>query len=359
MPIRQRCLACRRVYDLDKKICSCGARLTRHVFLVTDIGGRRYTRTLGRCTRTYAEEIYVKWKAELLHPTTAPPPSLKEICDNHIHRMKAEGHTYWRKVELFFQRAVNFFGDVPAHSITPVMAQQFKTLLDSGSLSPAYVDRHVSELKAAWNTSLDLPNPFRRVKLNRPDNTTIERLTPEEERKLLATAKRGIPKAPRYLYEIVLVAIHTGLRRGDILNLHSSQVDFQEHLITVRIMKTNKTHRIPMNKTLRDALLAIRPKDEGYYFLSHRVTDRPYNDFEGAWKTLKKAAGITRPFRFHGLRHHFATKLLRETGNLALVSKLLDHSSTAVTEKYAHVLMSDMREAVKKLDMYPDMYPNS
>lgn len=347
MPIRQRCLKCSRITRYEDKVCSCGALLKKHIYLICEVGGKRRTRTLGKCSRSEAEEIYSAWKIKLIKGDTAPPPSLKEICDAHIQRMQAEGKGYWKKVVLFFERALVFFGNIPAHTITPVMAQRFKTQLDSGSLAPAYVDRHIAELKAAWHTSLDLPNPFKRVRLNRPDNRVTECLTADEEKRLLETARRGVPRAPRFFYEMVLLAIHTGLRRQNILRLHTDEVDFENNQIAIW-QKGNRLHVVPMNETVRTALLAIKP-ESGYFFTS-KYGKGPYTRFEGSWKRLKKLADLDRPFRFHGLRHHFATTMLRETGNLLVVQKLCGHSSPTVTERYAHVLPEDMRDAVAKLD---------
>jgi integrase len=156
---------------------------------------------------------------------------------------------------------------------------------------------------------------------------------------------------------IVLVAMHTGLRRENILSLHTDQdvegssgyVDFQERKIRVR-QKRDLTHEVPMNATVYEALLRIRPESPGYYFPSRYKRNRPYTRFEGAWKTLKEAAGITRPFRFHDLRHHCATKALKATGNLALVGKFLGHRNLSTTGKYAHILMEDLREAARLLE---------
>jgi integrase len=68
---------------------------------------------------------------------------------------------------------------------------------------------------------------------------------------------------------------------------------------------------------------------------------------ETEWKRLRKRAGVV-GFRFHDYRHDFATKLLRQTGNLKLVSRALNHSSTKTTERYAHVVDDDLRLALEQ-----------
>jgi integrase len=67
-----------------------------------------------------------------------------------------------------------------------------------------------------------------------------------------------------------------------------------------------------------------------------------------AWRSLRKQSGVT-GLRFHDLRHDFATKLLRQTGNLELVRKALNHADIKTTARYAHVIDSDVAEALQQL----------
>ncbi|TCP90954.1 site-specific recombinase XerD [Rhizobium sp. PP-CC-2G-626] len=71
-----------------------------------------------------------------------------------------------------------------------------------------------------------------------------------------------------------------------------------------------------------------------------------YHGAKTEWQRLRKRSGVT-DFRFHDIRHDFATKLLRATGNLKIVSKALNHSDISVTAKYAHVDRTDVREAME------------
>jgi integrase len=73
-----------------------------------------------------------------------------------------------------------------------------------------------------------------------------------------------------------------------------------------------------------------------------------YSGLKTAWKRLRAAAGMT-DFRFHDLRHDFATKLLRDTGNLKLVQKALNHADIKTTMKYAHVMDDEVAAALDRV----------
>ena len=70
------------------------------------------------------------------------------------------------------------------------------------------------------------------------------------------------------------------------------------------------------------------------------------------WKKVRKKAGVT-GFRFHDFRHNLATKVLRETGNLKLVQRLLNHSDIATTTRYAHVLDGEVADALERVTKSP------
>jgi integrase len=85
----------------------------------------------------------------------------------------------------------------------------------------------------------------------------------------------------------------------------------------------------------------------------HRKGERLPLTYAGAkseWQAMRKRAG-GKGFRFHDVRHDFATKLLRETGNLKLVSRALNHADVKTTARYAHVVDSDLSEALQGLSL--------
>ena len=129
------------------------------------------------------------------------------------------------------------------------------------------------------------------------------------------------------LYPVVVVAISTGMRRGEILGLHWSQVDLIRERITLYETKNGDRRGVPLAAvalTLLRALHENRRIDTELVFPSPRV-DRPIQ-FEKAWKAALAEAGIC-DFRFHDLRHCAASYLVMNGASLAEVGDILGHKS--------------------------------
>lgn len=144
-------------------------------------------------------------------------------------------------------------------------------------------------------------------------------LTSEEYEMLLASAHSAIRP-------IIVLAVNTGLRKSNILNLYWSQVDMKSRRIRV-VLKGNKRHSVRMND---DALLAIANIEgrEGRVFET--------TNFRRRWERALGDSKIEQ-FRFHDLRHTFASWLLLGGARLIEVCLALGHSDITMTQRYAHL----------------------
>ncbi len=123
--------------------------------------------------------------------------------------------------------------------------------------------------------------------------------------------------------------------------------------------KGGKLVTVPITDTIREILWPLQGHHPEYVFtyLAQRTRDGrvqgqrypiTYSGVKIAWRRLRKRAAVV-GFRFHDFRHDFASKLLRETGNLKLVQKALNHSDLKVTGRYAHVLDEEIAEAMERV----------
>ena len=123
--------------------------------------------------------------------------------------------------------------------------------------------------------------------------------------------------------------------------------------------KGGKLVMTPITSAVREILWSLRGHHPEYVFtyVARRTRDGriqgqryplTYSGLKIAWRRLRKRAGVT-GFRFHDFRHDFATKLLRETGNLKLVQRALNHSDLKSTTRYAHVLDDEIAEALESV----------
>lgn len=160
------------------------------------------------------------------------------------------------------------------------------------------------------------------------------------------------PEPQRFLDPLtvaVILSMNTGLRRGELLSLLWSDVDLKDEYLTVRgaHAKTGDTRHLPLNEEAVSTLKAWM-KDSDSKERVFAVT----TSFKKSWKALLDKARITR-FRWHDLRHHFASRLVQAGVPLNTVRELLGHGSLAMTLRYAHLAPSQAREAVKKLAPVP------
>ena len=149
----------------------------------------------------------------------------------------------------------------------------------------------------------------------------------------------------------------TGWRLNECF-LRWSEVDWSARQI-VKLGKDDKRINLTITPTIRDILWPLRGHHPNFVFTYicergelGRVKDQryplTYGGVQTYWRRLRKRAGVA-GFRFHDYRHDFATKLLRATGNLRLVQKALGHASIKTTTRYAHVLDSEVAEAMEAL----------
>jgi integrase len=175
-------------------------------------------------------------------------------------------------------------------------------------------------------------------------------LTAEEEKSLLQAAEG---KMRGQLREVIVVGLNTGMSLEELINLKWQNIDlFRRTLISTR-EKSDVTRTIPLNQTLL-ALLKGKSKIQsisGYVFYNKA------NNKLDRWKLktqFNKAVSDARisHFRFHDLRHTFATRLVQSGVDLYKVSKLLGHKDISTTQRYAHHYPESLRSGVEILDCY-------
>ena len=161
-----------------------------------------------------------------------------------------------------------------------------------------------------------------------------------------------LPSLPHYgdhVTPAVLLSINTGLRRGELLKLRWKSIDFARRLLTVEgpDSKTRQTRHVPLNGEAMRVLESWREQSGDGPRVFEIATG-----FKTAWGHILKRANIV-GFRWHDLRHHFASRLVQHGVPLNTVRDLLGHSSIAMSLRYAHLAPDQRREAVAMLNQRP------
>jgi integrase len=151
---------------------------------------------------------------------------------------------------------------------------------------------------------------------------------------------------------MVNLILHTGLRRGEVFSLCWEDIDLDSPILHVRAAnaKSSKDRYIPLNKDVVTLLKGWRLRSgnrEGLVF--RNPAGYQLRDIKRQWIKLMKAAEIS-DFRFHDLRHDFASRLVQASVDLYRVKDLLGHSTITLTERYSHLQPRHLRDAVQKLE---------
>ena len=206
------------------------------------------------------------------------------------------------------------------------------------------VNRDIAVLKRLFNLAMDWnlvdKNPLKKAALFRVEEKLMRVLTPDEELRLIEAA------APHFR-PLIIVAINTGMRRGELLGLHWEQVDLQTGTIAVEHSKSGRVRHIPINKTAMETLNELPGPRAGHVF---HYRGLPIKDTKTAFKGAVRRAKIPH-CRFHDLRHTFATRLVLAGVDLATVKELMGHASISTTMRYAHPSPPHKRDAVARLEL--------
>jgi integrase len=211
-------------------------------------------------------------------------------------------------------------------------------------VTPASVNRELACLKHMFSMALlwgDLSvNNIRLIKNFKEPPGRMRYLMEDEEDLLLS-------ESSSYLKLIVVFAIETGMRKGEILNLQWSAVDLVNGMIRIEKTKNNEGRIIPISNRLYDTLIGMGPIVGNQYVFAHD-NGRRYRDIKDGFANACKRAGI-QDFRFHDLRHTFATRLLMKGVDSRIIQVLLGQKSQVMTARYTHIPLITLRQAVDRL----------
>jgi integrase len=267
----------------------------------------------------------------------------------------------------------------PLTTITVERIESWKARRLSEGRSPSTVLRDLFALSSVLRRAVKegelAENPVRRVDKPRIDRRGKVRFLDDTEESRLRTAleardqrmKRDreaanaqrlrlgeplltpLPHFGDHLTPAVLITMNTGLRRGELLKLPWASVDFNRRLLTVegRNAKSRQTRHVPLNDEAAHVLHRWREQSGGKGRVFEIATG-----FKTSWAKLLRRAGITR-FRWHDLRHHFASRLVQRGVPLNTVRDLLGHSTVQMSLRYAHLAPDQRRQAVAKLNEKP------
>jgi len=250
---------------------------------------------------------------------------------------------------------VPYFGAMRLSSISAEHIEQYKACKRKAGLSERTVNLHLGCLAKCLRCAHEWGNTdfvpiIKKIKAPTPE---MSFLTPQESDRLLEYTRANEP----IWHPMILTALRTGMRRGELFALHWEDVDLNRRKITVRrsmvngLMSSPKSHRtryVPISPELITILSALaRPR--GHVFLSEKGTPMGWHYAHKHLHRIMLAAGV-KPVQWHAFRHTFASQLASAGVPLTVVKELLGHSDIQMTMRYAHFAPSLYDSAVDVLD---------
>lgn len=265
----------------------------------------------------------------------------QEYFELHCKVNNKSWHTFDAKNIVILNR---FFGGKCLHEITPRMIEQFKAQR-AEIVKPSTINRNLAGLKSIYNKAIAWKrfsgtNPVKEIKLYKENNQRLRYLEKEE-------AIRLISNCDGFLQPLIIVALNTGMRLGELKQLKWRDVDYKREIIYLRETKNGKTREISMNEHVKNAFIQI-PKHHDSSYVFCKQDGKPFGDIRKSFWTALRKSGI-KEFHFHDLRHTFASHLVMSGHDLNTVRELLGHKTIQMTLRYAHLSPKHMKHAVDSL----------
>lgn len=350
--------------------------------------GRRTT--IGRATVLTLEQARTKAKAVLADPAGAIGPrrdtELRDFLSKHyapwVKSNRKDGEATGKRLQACF----GDYGTKRLSELTAMVVEKWRTAKLKAGRAPATVNRDVTALKAALSKAVEwgiiethplakvkpakVPNEGRVRYLDADEEKRLRAALDKRERDMCAGRRRGNAwrKARNlelfadldavafadHIKPLALLAMNTGLRRGELFNLKWADVDLVRAQLTVRAAgaKSAKVRHVPLN---REALTVLSDwqtttgSKAGYVFVSTKGGGR-LDNIKKAWAGVLEDAELDN-CHFHDLRHHFASRLVMAGADLYVVKELLGHATIAMTERYAHLAPEHKAAAVALLEV--------
>jgi len=323
-----------------------------------DVDGREHRERMG--AKGLARKRYMQRKTEVAEGRFFPNARRRRVRFDDLvddyRQASAQAGTAIMRTDIGYTRALAGFGGRRAETITAREVEAWRDKL-AESLSPASVAHHLSMLRAIFNRGVRdgklAAAPTRKVEFPQENNARVRYLSDDEETRLMEALAK-------WLRAMVVVAIHTGLRVGELLKLRWPDVDFGSASIHVREAKSGEGRRLPINQAALVTLRRLRDARPKVIQLEERRAAGEGGCVFGP-DTAALRMSINREFRraaaaakiedlrFHDLRHTFASRLVTRGFDLYRVQTLMGHKTAKMTMRYAHLSPGALREAVEAL----------
>jgi integrase len=274
---------------------------------------------------------------------------LLTLYEQDILPTKAPATQY--QTSRIFLKIRHDLGHIFLTDLTPAVLRQWRDTLKARGYQPGSVRRFLFILSGVLSAAVKefellAENPLRKIRYPAEQHGRVRYLSDEERHRLLDACQQSRCAA---LYPLVMLALATGGRKQELLQLRWVDVDLEQG--SVRFLHTKNKHprSVPMEGPALEVLRAWAPQQPagmGYVFPS--VNGAKGRHVTSAWYMARERAGLP-GFRFHDLRHSFASYLAMSGASLIEIADLLGHKTLAMVRLYAHLSPAHTRGVVSRM----------
>ncbi len=310
-------------------------------------------------------------------------PTLKHFIEKDYSSW-SDAHHQCSTDQLRGLYRMEVFLNLPLNEIGTHVVEKWRTKRLKAGSAPSTVNRDATRIKAVLSKAIEWgilqEHPLTKLKPLKIDRSpNVRYLMEDEEQRLRITLDQRekricdertsankwrtereyelLPDISQlafadYLKPLVLLSLNTGARQGELLRIEWDDIDFDRKslALVMRGKRKSYTRHIPLNKEAYDALIGWRNTQAKLYKLVFPSKEgKKFDNIQTSWVNLKKEAKIDN-FRWHDMRHHFASRLVMNGIPLNTVRELLGHTSVEMTLRYAHLAPEQKERAVATLD---------
>jgi integrase len=300
-----------------------------------------------------------------------------------------EAHHKASKATLTHFVQFSQFADVPLDQFNGLMFDEWKTARLKADIKPSTINRNLSMIRSLFSRAVEWEkistHPMAKVKLLKVDSGAVVRFLSDDENQRLMKSldereerirlerdsanqwrqDRGYPLYPNlrevtfadHLKPMVVLSLNTGVRWGELTSLSWTSIDLSKKLLTVvgKNAKSGSTRHIALNSVAVDVLKQWKKQQNTELLVFPGKDGKKFDNLDKSWAAVLQSAEIT-SFRWHDLRHTFASNLVMAGVDLNTVRELMGHSDIKMTLRYAHLAPEHKASAVNKLVKKADQH---
>jgi integrase len=271
----------------------------------------------------------------------SPTSTIKSILEHYVETVSIQKRSY--KTEVYRIKALtDLAGDLLLNEVTPMHVAAFRDKRlatphprdNTKTLATSTVKLELMLLSHVYSTAItewgmdNLVNPVLKVRKPKAPPGRSRRMSNFEERKVLRAAFRH---QNQEFYAIVVLALQTAMRQGEILSLRWENVNWSKRTALLSMTKNGDVREVPLSRAAYDILKHhMTPKPEG------RIFNYTSNGLKSTWRAFIRGVGVN-DLKFHDLRHCAISSLLERGLNTIEVATISGHKSMSMLKRYSHL----------------------